>query len=132
MATRRSMIFLDTHILCWLYDGLVDRLSKQAHQHINQASQLLISPIVLLELEYLYEIRRLKVDADKILSTLHQDLGVSVSPTSFSLVIKESRKINWTRDVFDRLIVATTSCHPKAKLVSKDQVIRDHFHNTVW
>ncbi|WP_230458629.1 PIN domain-containing protein [Microcystis aeruginosa] len=52
------MIYLDTHIVVWLYAGLTAKLSDCAKHLINE-NELYISPIVRLELQYLYEIGRI-------------------------------------------------------------------------
>lgn len=49
------MIYLDTHVVVWLYAGLTAKLSDLAKLLINK-HELYISPIVRLELQYLYEI----------------------------------------------------------------------------
>ena len=51
------MIHLDTHVVVWLYAGRTDLLSAAAVEAIEEHS-MAISPIVLLELEYLHEIGR--------------------------------------------------------------------------
>ena len=67
------MIYLDTHVVIWLYADLVERFSPRARALINQ-NDLLISPIVRLEMQYLYEIGRITVDSETILSDLKQSI----------------------------------------------------------
>ena len=50
------MIYLDTHVVAWLYAGLVDHMNSALLKIINR-ERLLISPMVVLELEYLFETR---------------------------------------------------------------------------
>ena len=50
-------IYLDTHVVLWLSEGLVERLPKAARRSIEE-NDLLFSPMVRLELQYLYEIKR--------------------------------------------------------------------------
>ncbi len=47
--------YLDTHVAVWLVDGQLRKLSKAVTQTIERHS-LLLSPTVLPELEYTYEI----------------------------------------------------------------------------
>ena len=54
------MTYLDTHIVVWLYRGDVELLSRNAREQV-QNDDLLVSPAVVLELEYLKEIERLRV-----------------------------------------------------------------------
>ncbi len=53
-----NLLFLDTQIVVWLAEARLERLSPQATAAIEDP-ELLISPMVLLELEYLYEIKRI-------------------------------------------------------------------------
>lgn len=124
------MIQLDTHIVCWLHDGLVQRISPAARTLLN-ADPLSISPMVELELHYLHEIGRLQTLPATMLHTLHTDLGLSISQTSFALVASKAASIRWTRDAFDRLIVAQAIAD-NARLVSADAHIREHFAGAVW
>ena len=55
------MIYLDTHVAVWLYAFGAKKLSKRASVLIERSSKLLISPMVLLELEFLHEIGKLAV-----------------------------------------------------------------------
>jgi len=49
-----TTIYLDTHVVVWLYSGELSLLSEKACQLIEE-NELLISPLVLLELQYLFE-----------------------------------------------------------------------------
>lgn len=53
------MIYLDTHVVVWLYCGLTDKLSDLAKSLIDD-HEVYVSAIVRLELQYLYEIKRIK------------------------------------------------------------------------
>ena len=53
------MIHLDTHVVVWLYQGDVKKLSQRAQQLIED-NDICISPMVMLEIEYLFEIKRIK------------------------------------------------------------------------
>lgn len=126
-----SVVYLDTHSVCWLYEGLSEKLSQPAIEAI-ESGHLLVSPMVDLELQYLYEIGKIAEGSEKILSTLAEDIELQVSTTPFSRIVIEARSIHWTRDPFDRLIVAEVMIIPDAQLVTKDRTIRDHFENAVW
>jgi PIN domain nuclease of toxin-antitoxin system len=123
-------VYLDTHIVCWLYEGRVDLLSPPAADAIEQG-KLRISPIVDLELQYLHEIGRLTKGSAVILPELAADIGLEVSTESFYRIVVQARGLAWTRDPFDRLIVAEVML-AKAKLVTKDKLIRDHLTAAVW
>lgn len=125
-----SLIHLDTHVVCWLYAGEIERLSGDARSAL-ETGRLAISPMVELELEYLREIGRLLTDPTTVVGALANDLGLAVSQTPFPAVVARARGITWTRDVFDRLIAAQ-AVTDGARLVTKDSRIREHFAAALW
>ena len=68
--------FLDTHVCVWMAQGDVHRLSKPAYD-MMQSAELLISPMVLIELEYLYEIERIIIPPHGIITKLREEAGIS-------------------------------------------------------
>ena len=79
------MIYLDTHLVVWLYAGLTAKLSDRAKHLIND-NELYISPIVRLELQYLYEIRRITEKSDDIVLELVSYLDLKVCKKDFILI----------------------------------------------
>ena len=67
--------YLDTNVVVWLAQGSLDRISDKAKQHLNEA-ELLLSPMVLLELEYLFEAKRIRLGARDIFLKIEHELGV--------------------------------------------------------
>ncbi len=124
------MIYLDTHVVVWLYAGLVERFSNPIQEMLNE-HDLLVSPIVRLELQYLYEINRVSVEANVILNDLSQRLGLTICPKPFDAVTARATMMAWTRDPFDRILVAHASLGDSI-LISKDQMIRSHYANARW
>lgn len=124
------MIHLDSHVLVWLYSGDLDLLSRPALDRI-EAEELFVSPIVELELQYLYEIGRLTQAGPVIVEDLVHQLGLRVADAPFSRVVREAGRITWTRDPFDRLIVAQATLD-RAPLLTKDRLIRANFGDAVW
>lgn len=55
---EKPLVYLDTHIVCWLYEGRSEKLSKKA-AHVIESGILTISLIVDLELQYLDPFDRL-------------------------------------------------------------------------
>jgi PIN domain nuclease of toxin-antitoxin system len=124
------LIYLDTHVVVWLYAGLTERFSDAIQKLLNE-HDLLISPIVRLELQYLYEIKRVAVEAEAILSDLSHRLGLTVCPKLFDTIMVHATQVTWTRDPFDRILVAHASVNDNI-LVSKDQTILNHYTYTRW
>jgi len=123
-------IYLDTHVVVWLFSGEVNKLSSKVLELIEEC-ELLISPMVVLELEFLHEIGRLNYKHNEILSSLEESIGLKVCNFSFATVVKESTKQSWTRDPFDRLIVANAICNSSV-LLSRDRKIRENYSKAVW
>ena len=125
-----ALIYLDTHVVAWLYAGRVDLLSKRARTLVD-AEELRISPAVVLELQYLREIDRLTVGANAVVQSLSAQLGLHVCELPFAAVIESAIEQSWTRDPFDRIIVAQATLHDSA-LLTKDRTIRRHYRNAAW
>ncbi len=124
------MIYLDTHVVVWLYAGNLTLISKDALRMIED-HQVLISPMVLLEVDFLYEIKRIKVESEYIQSYLEQQIGLTVCNTKFEFVCKNAARQKWTRDPFDRLITAQAAI-TKSILITKDQNIRQNYTQAIW
>jgi PIN domain nuclease of toxin-antitoxin system len=125
-----AVTYLDTHVVAWLYAGNVELLSETARDVVN-ASELVISPMVMLELRYLNEIGRLRPDAREVIADLAGRIGLRVSNPALSAIIEAALQQGWTRDPFDRLIVAEATVE-EAALLTRDEVIRQHYANAVW
>ncbi len=122
--------YLDTHVTLWLYAGETARISKRAANLIN-GEALLASPIVLLELQYLREIGRLTATPRAVAAELKRRVGLEVQSRPLDEIVEQARDLDWTRDVFDRLIVAQAALDAAA-LVTTDRTIRKHYPKAVW
>ncbi len=127
----QSLTYLDTHVVCWLFEADFDKFSKTALSEIEKG-ELIISPIVDLELQYLFEIKRITDTPDTIISYLQEKIELQVSAVPFHQVIRMAKSVNWTRDPFDRIISAEVLCIDNAVLVTKDSTIRQHLESAVW
>lgn len=124
------MVYLDTHIVVWLYAGLEEKFSRSAKSLIND-NDLYISPIVCLELQYLHEIQRVTDEADTIVTDLSDRIGLMVCERAFKRVVSQAMTLTWTRDPIDRLIVAHASVNGNV-LISKDQHILTSYPHARW
>jgi PIN domain nuclease of toxin-antitoxin system len=124
------MIYLDTHVVLWLCEGLLGKLSKTARK-IMEENDLLISPMVRLELQYLHEIKRCTRPSHLIVNDLQSQIGLAVCDLPFDSVVTKATEIKWTRDPFARLIVANASCRG-LRLLTKNASIRRHTKLAVW
>jgi PIN domain nuclease of toxin-antitoxin system len=123
--------YLDTHVVVWLAQGQLASLSPRAASHLETDS-LLIAPMVLLELEYLYEIGRVRLSSREILRKVEFETGVQVCDLPFPAVAAVALDEKWTRDPFDRMIVAQAKANGFSHLISSDQEIGLHYTRTVW
>ncbi|MCP4421226.1 MAG: type II toxin-antitoxin system VapC family toxin [Chloroflexi bacterium] len=124
------MIYLDTHIVIWLYAGLTNKFSPLAQELINE-HEIAISPIVRLELRYLHGISRVTEDANAIATDLSSRIGLKTCNKEFASIINQAMAIAWTRDPFDRIIVGNASLNNNI-LITKDQKMLDHYPYARW
>jgi len=132
MGRKRQprLTFLDTHIVCWLFEARLDLFSKESLAAI-ETGILRVSPMAALELQYLFEIGRITKPAAEVLAALAEDIDLRVSETPFAEIVAQAQSLAWTRDSFDRLIVAETLA-AKGLLVTRDEKIRTHAPCAVW
>lgn len=122
--------FLDTHAFFTFGEGRTQRFGADSRRVLATAD-LLVTPIVLFELHFLHETRRFGVDPDRFYADVLEEGAVAESSDPLAEVVRVAKSLAWTRDPFDRLIVATAMLH-RAKLVTKDANIHDHFDGAVW
>ena len=123
--------YLDTQIVVWISAGRMRKLTREALR-TSESSDLLISPIILVEIGYLFEINRLAKPPLAILDQLQKQLGLKVSDLPFPAIANAALFETWTRDVFDRLIVAHARSDGYSELVSSDAKIQQNYSKTIW
>src|SRR5919197_4496487 len=130
-ASRKGFIvYLDTHIVLWLYDALVERLSPAAVAAIND-NAVCISQLVTLELQFLFEIGRIRAVPPLIVATLQRSIGLKLSNVPLAGIVTAAMALGWTRDVFDRMLAAEAlviGCG----VITKDRTIREHLPLSIW
>ncbi|MBU0729228.1 MAG: PIN domain-containing protein [Proteobacteria bacterium] len=124
------MIYLDTHVVVWLYAGETGLFPEKVKDAIEE-NDLLISPIVLLELQYLNEIGRLNVPPTLIFENLASCIGLKSCDLSLMQLISEAILQTWTRDPFDRMITAAAVAR-NVHLITKDQLILEKYPKALW
>jgi len=125
-----TVTYLDTHVAAWMFAGRTDLLPPRVRRLLEDR-EILISPIVGLELQYLFETGRTTEPAAVVLQALIQEAGVRVCDLPFADVIEMAQRESWTRDPFDRIIVGQAALR-KASLVTKDATVRSHYRRAVW
>ncbi|HYG63963.1 MAG TPA: PIN domain-containing protein [Thermoanaerobaculia bacterium] len=122
--------FLDTHAAIFLYEGRAELFGAASRELLERAA-LHVSPMVRLEMGFLKEVGKLKVDPDLLLGTLAADYGVTATSDTLDSLVPLAMPLTWTRDPFDRLLVATALLH-QAPLVTRDARIQECFDGAVW
>jgi PIN domain nuclease of toxin-antitoxin system len=123
--------YIDTQVMVWLCEGKLEKLSAPAAAVLEE-TEAVISPMVLLELEYLYGIKRILVPPQELLTGIEAQIGLRVRDHSFAAVIRTALFETWTRDPFDRVIVAQAKADGMAPLVTSDQKIQRNYPQAVW
>ena len=82
-------------------------------------------------MEMLHEIGRLKADCIQNFAMLATDIGLRVCDLPFRTVVDHALSETWTRDPFDRLIVANAKA-AGAPLVTKDERMLEHYSRALW
>jgi PIN domain nuclease of toxin-antitoxin system len=124
-------LYLDTHAVLWLYQDAGTRLTPLGREAVDAAESLLISPMVELEITYLQEIGRINTRAAEILDTLRRDMDLETCKLPFATVVGEALLQVWTRDPFDRIIVAQAAAR-SSPLLTADAAMRDHYSAALW
>ncbi len=129
--TAYAPAYLDTLVAVWLATGKLSRFSSNTRD-LLEGTDLLLSPMAVLELEYLYEAKRIKLPARDIQRKLEQELGVRLCELPFASIAGAALDEKWSRDPFDRMIVANAKANGFAWLISADEEIRKHYPRAVW
>ena len=118
-----TSVLIDTHVLIWVISQ-----SKNLKEvpWIENFSSLSISPITLLEMKYLWESGRIPIDFPTFLSRLKRDEYFQVDDVSFDELCTKAFDISWTRDPFDRLLVAHSQLR-EIPLGTCDTAIRKNY-----
>lgn len=87
--------------------------------------------MVAMELETLFESGKLRSEPNQLLHILERDHALTRSEARFDSVIDAARTFAWTRDPFDRLIVASARSDGM-RLLTADATILANFSDAVW
>ena len=122
-------VHLDTHVAVWLAAG--DKRRLRPVQARLRRSHLFVSPFAVVEMEVLREIGRIREPVTDVLALLAEDHGVQEARGELHDVVGYARLLGWTRDPFDRFIVAHAQAS-RATLLTADETIRERFSDARW
>jgi PIN domain nuclease of toxin-antitoxin system len=131
LAGAELIGYLDTQVAVWLAQADLAKLSQKALSLI-QTADLRISPMAVVELQYLFEIGRILVPPPDILYKLNVEVGLTVCDYPFPIIAEVALGEGWTRDPFDRLITAHAKANGIAPLLTKDAAIQANYSNARW
>lgn len=114
----------------WLYEGADSRIPAAARTLLD-SQEARISPIVELELTYLFEVGRVSEPAAAPLAALRRSIGLTVADVSMATLVAAASPLSWTRDPFDRLIAAHAIV-ADAPLVTADRTLLEHLPQAAW
>jgi PIN domain nuclease of toxin-antitoxin system len=124
--------YFDTQVAAiWLNEANLAKLSQKALSLI-QAADVRISPMAVVELEYLYEIRRIVIKPQDILFKLGAEIGLAVCDHPFPAITEIALGETRTKDPFDRIMVAHAKSNGAAPLPTKDELIPANYPNARW
>lgn len=123
-------LHLDTHVAVWLYAGEGARFPVRVREFIEK-SDLVISPMVLVEIQFLREAGKVNIKPERFLRDMYHDFNFRLSDILFSDMALSSVELSWTRDPFDRMIVASAMAD-EARLITRDRVILKNYKKAVW
>lgn len=122
--------YLDTHVAIQIGSKGSSKLSHRA-KRIIESRQVLLSPAAELELAYLDEIGSIRLTPEDVLARLRVSIGLRICNLAFADVVYHSRRLSWTRDVFDRLIVGHAIANEQAFLITFDRLIQEHYRKAL-
>lgn len=123
------MTHLDTHVAIFI-STRNDRRTRALRPRLA-ADELVLSPIALLEMQFLFELGRITENAGELYDDLAERFGVRLSDAPLAAIVRAAEPLSWTRDAIDRLIVANATIDA-AELLTFDEQIHEHFRGSVW
>lgn len=115
-------LLLDTHFLIWILTG-AERLAE--YSWLDDYRPWGISPVSLLELQYLSEIGRIELDAPGLLHALQDDPRFVLDEPPLVPLVERALPLTWTRDPFDRLLAAHSAAR-RVPLCTADRLLLRH------
>lgn len=113
-------VLLDTHVLLWILTGS-ERL--RVFPWLDDGRPWTVSPISILELQYLSEVGRIELDAPRLTETLASDPRFTLDEPPLMSLVEKAIHYTWTRDPFDRLLAAHSAAR-RLPLCTLDRTIR--------
>ena len=121
-------IVIDSHALFWFLTGN-QKLSSKAQRVIEDAAQVIVPTIVLLEIYYLLKKQGLGHRFIELLAEI-KNRTYLVYPLDLEVVVHVV-SLDDALEMHDRVIVATAAMW-RVPIVTKDSIIQRTYPKTVW
>ena len=113
---------LDTHFLLWI---VLQAPRLDEFPWLERYRPWGVSPVSLLEIQFLAEVGKLKADMPAFTSALLNDRRFLLDEISLLDVVRRALDMTWTRDPFDRLLSAHSAAR-RVALVTLDRTLREN------
>lgn len=113
-------ILLDTHFLIWL---VLDLPRIDEFPWLERYRPWGVSPVSFLEIQFLAEVGRLEVRHPDFMEAVGRDPRFVVDEVGLVALVEKAVPLRWTRDPFDRLLVAHSEAR-RVPLCTVDRKIR--------
>jgi PIN domain nuclease of toxin-antitoxin system len=115
-------LLLDTHFLIWL---VLETARVSDYPWLGIYRPWGVSPVALLEIQFLSEVGRLHVRNPDFIDAVARDDRFVIDDAPLAPVFRHAVSLGWTRDPFDRLLAAH-SLTRRVPLCSLDETIQSH------
>ena len=89
-------VYLDTHVVVWLAAGKISQITPKA-QALIETADLLLSPMALMELEYLYELKRIRLRGRDLFQKVAHETGLQLCDLPFPSIAGPALDEMWAR-----------------------------------
>lgn len=111
---------LDTHFLLWV---VLDVPRLDEFPWLERYRPWGVSPISLMEVQFLSEVGRLEVRQPEFVDAVSRDPRFVLDDVPFERMIRQALPLAWTRDPFDRILAAHSTAR-RVPLCSLDRRMR--------
>ncbi|MGH7334595.1 MAG: type II toxin-antitoxin system VapC family toxin [Candidatus Rokuibacteriota bacterium] len=116
-------VLLDTHFFIWIVLGS-RRLAE--FPWVERYRPWGVSPISLLEIQFLSEVGRVSVRNPQFVTELMNDRRFTVDDAPLVTLVRHALNLDWTRDPFDRLLAAHSTARRVPLCTADRRMLRHH------
>ena len=116
---------LDTHFLLWI---ALESGRLREFSWLQRYAPWGVSPISLLEIQFLEEVGKVKVDIDAFTNAVMSDARFVVDEVPLLNLVQRSLHLSWTRDPFDRMLAAHSIARRKPLCSTDRKIINNHVY----